>query len=425
MTLSEQTFSYMCAVRKEGTSTITRGRAKAIAQELGFKEPQWLIGSDLFKVGRGLFSVPTDEQLQTLNLGYPAVGETARRVPAPAVKVTRARKTKTKTVVPSVSTIVIASQVTANANTEFQSEVSKALGVDILLEQEAVPYVPDVLKTYVPWGHFDTLQTIIESRHFLPTMVVGPSGNGKTEMYEQICARLGREYVRVNITNQTDEDDLLGGFRLVNGETKFALGPIPVAMLRGAFVNLDEIDLGGAALMCLQPVLEGKPLFLKKIGRYIHAAAGFGVGATANTKGRGDDGRHAHTTIMNDAMLERFAAMLEQGWAPVEVERVIVRNILKTFGTTDNLLVRHLVEFAAATRVNFTEQRCNDQIATRRLVHFCKLYASLKNDAALAMKLTLQRFDEESQIGFTNLWEAIHGAPEVGPSGQPVDAPTT
>ena len=316
------------------------------------------------------------------------------------------------------------------ANTQMQAEMSKALGIDVLLgEVDTIPYVPDVNPNYVPWGHFDDIRVILESKQFLPFMTVGPSGNGKTDMYEQVCAVLRKEYVRCNITNQTDEDDLLGGFRLIHGETKFVLGPVPMAMLRGAFLNLDEIDLGGPAMMCLQPVLEGKPLYLKKINKYIMPATGFMVGATSNTKGRGDDGKYAHTVIMNEAMLERFTMMFEQGWPTMDVERKILSNLLKSLGAFDKTMVKHLVEFANVTRTNFAQQVCNDEIATRRLIHICRAYAAFR-DINKVMGLTLARFDSDVATAFKNLWDAIHVDPAANPSPSgaavaqaPVDIP--
>ena len=405
-----------------GASTVSRTTAKRAAEDLGWGCPNWFINnpSGQWKVpGRGQgFIIPTVADAIAASVsgvssrgrkpGATVVRQSKPRVPKPvAVSVNLAQPAK----------VDVASLVRDDsANTDIQTAVSKALGVDVLLgSSENIPYVPQVAKTYVPWGHFTDLKTLIESQHFLPTMIVGPSGNGKTDMCEQVCANLGREYVRVNITSQTDEDDLLGGFRLVNGETKFALGPIPLAMLRGAVVNLDEIDLGGSALMCLQPVLEGKPLYLKKIGRYITPAPGFNVVATANTKGRGDDGKYAHTTIMNEAMLERFAVMLEQGWADAATERKIVGNVLKQFGKYDATLVKHMVEFAAVTRNNFDQQICNDQIATRRLLHMARVFCAL-GSVESALTHTLSRFDADTANGFKNLWNAIHENPNANPS---------
>lgn len=411
-----------------GQPVVSRTDAGDAASSLSLSYPRWFVNGGQFAVAgakRGTFRVPTITECESLGLGYTEPGKRGRKPKgtAPVVRQAKPRVPRVEPVAPVSapvavpSTLAMASLVRDDrANTDIQTAVSQALGVDVLLgASDSIPYVPSVSKTYVPWGHFDALKTLIASTHFLPVMVVGPSGNGKTEMCEQVCAALGREYVRVNITSQTDEDDLLGGFRLLNGETKYALGPIPVAMLRGAVVNLDEIDLGGAALMCLQPVLEGKPLYLKKIGRYITPAPGFTIVATANTKGRGDDGKYAHTTIMNEAMLERFAVMLEQGWAEPHVEKKILATLLKQFGKQDGTLVRHLVEWANVTRANFDQQICNDQIATRRLLHIGRVFCALGSiDAAITH--TLSRFDADTASAFKNLWNAIHENPKANPS---------
>lgn len=396
---------------------VTRKQAQAAAAAISQGYPRWFVnGSPFAIIGKSAtFRVPTLAQCEALGVGYRS--DAGRGRPrSTAAKVVKQAKPRANAVLRPV-TVDLASLVRNDqANTSMQSAVSAALGVEVLLgSSDSIPYIPRVAKTYVPWGHFSDLKTLIASEHFLPVMVVGPSGNGKTDLCEQVCASLSREYVRVNITSQTDEDDLLGGFRLVNGETKFSLGPIPLAMLRGAVVNLDEIDLGGAALMCLQPVLEGKPLYLKKIGRYIDPAPGFTVVATANTKGRGDDGKYAHTSIMNEAMLERFAIMLEQGWADAATERKIVGNVLKQYDKYDASLVKHLVEFAAVTRNNFDQQLCNDQIATRRLLHIARVFCALGSIDAAIMH-TLSRFDADTATAFKNLWNALHENPKDNPS---------
>lgn len=426
MNAADMTRAYVTALASLNTKTVTRSTAKRIAEDLGLKCPNWFINDPqnrwkLEDRGAG-FRVPTFDEVTAAGVGY-RIGGPGRPAGSKSVKQSKPRAPKVAASVAPVAPVAPVKTVDMStlvhddrANTDIQTAVSKALGVEVLLgASESIPYVPQVAKTYVPWGHFTDLKTIVASEHFLPVMIVGPSGNGKTDMCEQVCAALGREYVRVNITSQTDEDDLLGGFRLVGGETKYALGPVPLAMLRGAVVNLDEIDLGGAALMCLQPVLEGKPLYLKKIGRYINPAPGFTVVATANTKGRGDDGKYAHTTIMNEAMLERFSVMLEQGWADAATERKIVGNLLKTFGKYDATLVKHLVEWAAVTRSNFEQQVCNDQIATRRLLHIARVFCALGNIDA-AIDHTLSRFDADTKVGFRNLWNAFHENPKANPS---------
>ena len=86
--------------------------------------------------------------------------------------------------------------------------------------------IPDKDDTFVKFGNFNDIKKIIQSRIFYPTFVTGLSGNGKTFSVEQACAQLKRELIRVNITIETDEDDLIGGFRLVDGATVWHNGPV-------------------------------------------------------------------------------------------------------------------------------------------------------------------------------------------------------
>jgi MoxR-like ATPase len=417
-----QTQTLLDAIHNEVGGTISRGALKTLAKKLNLPHPRWYITDERFRAGRGQYLKVTLAEVTSLGTGYPDAAKRGRPAGAPKAPTTPTVKMARPVPAPRERVDMTTLIKSDEANTSIQQAASAALGVDVVLgASDSIPFIPKVNAKYVPWGAFEDLRTIVESGHFLPVMVCGPSGNGKTQMCEQICAQTAREYVRVNITNQTDEDDLLGGFRLVNGETKFALGPIPLAMLRGAVVNLDEVDLGGAALMCLQPVLEGEPLYLKKIGRYIQPAPGFTVLATANTKGRGDDGKYVHTNIMNEAMLERFAVMYELAWPEANIERQILARLLKSFGKFDSTLVKHLVEFANVTRTNFQQQICNDQIATRRLLHTCRVFAAL-GSIDKAMTATLSRFDSDTSLAFRNLWNAIHESPAAtaSPTGTAV-----
>jgi hypothetical protein len=204
----------------------------------------------------------------------------------------------------------------------ISTEANMALG---MTGGERESLIPDKISTYVPWGHHKDIETILDTRTFCPVFVTGLSGNGKTTMIDQVCARLRRDLYRVNITTQTDEDDLLGGFRLINGETVWQDGPVVAAMEQGGVLLLDEIDLASNKIMCLQPVLEGKGVFLKKINRFVKPAAGFTVIATANTKGKGsDDGRFVGTNVMNEAFLDRFAFTMEQEYASRSTEKKIL-----------------------------------------------------------------------------------------------------
>ena len=263
--------------------------------------------------------------------------------------------------------------------------------------------VPSRLSTYVPWGHFKDVESIIRSGSFYPTFITGLSGNGKTEMVTQVCAKLKRECYRVNITRQTDEDDLLGGFRLINGETKFCYGPVVEAMRSGGVLLLDEIDLGGPNLMCLQSVLEGKGIFLKKVGEWITPAEGFTVVATANTKGKGSDsGNYAHTGIMNEAMLDRFPITLEQPYA----SRTTEKKILEKAGCDDKDFGDHLTKWAEIVRKAFTEGAVGEIISTRRLVDIVKAN-NIFNNKEKAIAFCLARFDEDTKEAFMSLYGKV------------------
>ena len=288
-----------------------------------------------------------------------------------------------------------------------------------LVSSESV--IPSKDADFVPWGHFDDVTTIIKSGAFYPTFVTGLSGNGKTTMIMQACAKVNRECYRVNVTSQTDEDDLLGGFRLVNGETVWYDGPVIQAMKNGAVLLLDEIDLGASPLMCLQPVLEGKGIFLKKINQFVEPAPGFQVFATANTKGKGDDtGAFAHTGILNEAFLDRFPVTLEQEYAANGVEKRIILRKMKTLGVEDKDFAGNLVKWADAIRKTFMEGGISEIITTRRLLSITQAF-SIFNDKAKAISMAISRFDEETKHDFLKLYEKIDA--EVELSENPVSAP--
>jgi MoxR-like ATPase len=268
--------------------------------------------------------------------------------------------------------------------------------------------VPDKAKGYVPFGHFPDVRMIIKSGKFYPTYITGLSGNGKTMMIEQIAAQEKRELVRANITKETDEDDLIGGFRLIDGKTVWQNGPVIVAMERGAILLLDEVDLGDAKLMCLQPVLEGKPIYLKKINRVVTPAPGFNILATANTKGKGsDDGRFIGTNVMNEAFLERFSITFEQEYPPLKTEAKILNNVLGASGIEDQDFADKLVNWADMIRKAFYDGAVSDIISTRRLVHICEAYAIFGRDREKAIKLCLNRFDVDTKGGFWDLYAKL------------------
>ncbi len=274
--------------------------------------------------------------------------------------------------------------------------------------------VPDRMGDYVSWGHHKDIEQIISSGINANVYVTGLSGNGKTTMVEQCCAKLKREMFRVNITAQTDEDDLLGGFRLVEGETKFVYGPVVEAMKRGAVLLLDEVDLGLAPIMCLQPVLEGKGVFLKKTGEWIRPAAGFIVIATANTKGEGsDDGMFTHTNIQNEAFLDRFAFTYDQGYATKKTELKILKKKAEKYNApNDPDFLDNLVTWGEITRKAFTEGAVEKVISTRRLEDAVKAFAMF-GDRMKAISLVTARFDESTRESFDNLYTKVDADVEV------------
>ena len=267
--------------------------------------------------------------------------------------------------------------------------------------------IPDKDDTFVKFGNFNDIKKIIQSRLFYPTFITGLSGNGKTFSVEQACAQLKRELIRVNITIETDEDDLIGGFRLVNGETVWHNGPVIEALQRGAILLLDEIDLASNKILCLQSVLEGKGIFLKKIGRFVKPAAGFNVFATANTKGKGsDDGRFIGTNVLNEAFLERFPVTLEQDYPAVATEQKILEGISLDLGLEDRDFCKRLVDWADIIRKTFYDGGIEEIISTRRLVHIIRAY-SIFTDKAKAIKVCINRFDDETKTAFLELYDKV------------------
>jgi hypothetical protein len=278
--------------------------------------------------------------------------------------------------------------------------------------------IPDKDDTFVKFGNFNDIKKIIQSRIFYPTFITGLSGNGKTFSVEQACAQLKRELIRVNITIETDEDDLIGGFRLVNGETAWHNGPVIEALERGAILLLDEIDLASNKILCLQSVLEGKGVFLKKIGRFVKPAAGFNVVATANTKGKGsDDGRFIGTNVLNEAFLERFPVTFEQAYPAPATEQRILEGIALDLGVEDRDFCKRLVDWADIIRKTFYDGGIEEIISTRRLVHIIRAY-SIFQDKAKAIQVCVNRFDDETKQSFLELYDKVDAdfqMPSTGP----------
>ena len=280
------------------------------------------------------------------------------------------------------------------------------------VEQNLIPQKDD---SFVKFGNFVDIKKIIESRVFYPTFITGLSGNGKTFSVEQACAQLGRELIRVNITIETDEDDLIGGFRLVNGETVWHNGPVIEALQRGAVLLLDEIDLASNKILCLQSILEGKGVFLKKIGRWVDPASGFNVIATANTKGKGsDDGRFIGTNVLNEAFLERFPVTFEQEYPTSATETKILNKLC-----ADENFCKRLADWADIIRKTFYDGGIEEIISTRRLVHIIKAY-NIFDDKAKAIQVCVNRFDDETKQAFLELYDKVDADFEMPVDGEEV-----
>ena len=361
------------------TSPLNRADVTAIVESSNgaFGWPSWITADKSRRIDRGVFAVP---ELGGVNHAGAARRESAPVATQPAPIASGAVKT------------IEAAPVTIEPSNEFSLAGSM---------------VPTRLSTYVPFGHFKDVESILRSKSFFNIFITGLSGNGKTEMVTQVCAKLKRELFRVNITIETDEDDLLGGFRLIDGETVWQDGPVVACMKRGGVLLLDEIDLGSNKLMCLQPVLEGKGIFLKKTNQWIKPAAGFTVLATANTKGKGDmDGRFAGTGIMNEAMLDRFPVCVEQEYPTKATEKKIVLKNMDEFGARDEQFADLLVRWSEIIRKTFYEGAIDEIITTRRLNNIAQAFA-IFGDRMKSIEMNIARFDDDTKEAFRNLYTKI------------------
>lgn len=301
----------------------------------------------------------------------------------------------------SAMIIPLRDSITESSNTQANT----ALSMQSIVNQERS--MAKVDSTFVPWGSYSDLVKIIKSEMFYPTYISGLSGNGKTFMVEQAAAKLNREFIRVQINPETDEDDLLGGFRLINGETIFSKGPVLKAMENGAILLLDEIDRATNKIMCLQGILEGKPVVVKKTGETISPASGFNVIATANTKGKGsEDGRFTAATIIDDAFLERFTVAIDQKFPSVSIEKKIVGKHMDKFGKTDEEFADKLVTWADIIRKTFYDDGVDEVISTRRLCHIVQTY-SIFGDKLKSIDLCIARFDDDTKAAFLDLYTKV------------------
>jgi len=350
------------AVKELGTDTVTRKQVQELETKFNLTGNSWLVNSGDYKVGRGVYKLPTDGVVN----------------PSKNIK---QKLPKTKAVAETVTLKETAQ------NTES--------------------LVPNKEATFVSFGNYKDIKNIVKSKIFYPTFITGLSGNGKTLGVTQACAELKRELIRVNITVETDEDDLLGGFRLVDGATVWHDGPVVDAMKRGALLLLDEIDLASNKIMCLQPILEGNGVFLKKIGKFVEPAEGFNIVATANTKGKGsEDGRFIGTNILNEAFLERFPVTFEQEYPPVKVEQKILDNVMSAYALKDPKFTENLVKWADVIRKTFYDGGVDEIIATRRLVHIINAFAIFKNKLK-AVQVCVNRFDDDTKNSFLDLYSKV------------------
>ena len=343
-----------------GKTELTRSEINEYIGKNSLPNPSWL-KSNTYKIARGVYSLPVD-------------GNDVSPVIKQEIQKSKVEKAE------SVDT------------------VNKAALIISSLTGDIIPTKDDV---FVPWGHFKDIKSIVSSKQFYPIFVTGLSGNGKTMNVQQACAQTKRECIRVNITIETDEDDLLGGYRLQDGQTVWQNGPVIEAMERGALLLLDEIDLASNKIMCLQPILEGNGVFLKKINKFVKPANGFNVIATANTKGQGsDDGKFIGTNVLNEAFLERFPITVEQSYPTNKIENKILSNVMSDKGMTkkvDEKFATDLVNWADIIRKTFYEGGVDEIISTRRLVHIVEAFAIFK-DKMKSIEMCTNRFERRYSL---------------------------
>ena len=362
-----------------GRTEITRSEINDLVKKGKLKNPSWL-KSDQYKVKRGVYSLPIEG-----NDFSPSFTDVPLENEQP----------KTDTVNQAA---YVVSSLTGNI-------------------------VPTKDPVFVPWGHFKDIKSIVTSKQFYPIFITGLSGNGKTMNVQQACAASKRECIRVNITIETDEDDLLGGYRLQDGQTVWQNGPVIEAMERGAVLLLDEIDLASNKIMCLQPILEGNGVFIKKINKFVKPANGFNVIATANTKGQGsEDGKFIGTNILNEAFLERFPITVEQSYPSNKNEIKMLDNVMTQKGLTkqvDKKFAENLITWADIIRKTFYEGGVDEIISTRRLVHIVEAYTIFKNKMK-AIEMCTNRFDVDTKTSFMDLYSKVDGGEDVSSWGNPV-----
>ena len=376
-TNNKQAFLDACMEKYDANSNgdhiLTMAQLRDVASDFGLKyAPQWLIKDPANKVGKALFKLP-------------ALGEVTKVHASRLVQAAEQYEPAT----PKVDN--------SDIKTEAAYVVSSLTG-DI---------VPKKDKSFVSFGDYSSIKSIIASRQFYPIFITGLSGNGKTFGVTQACAEKSRELIRVNITIETDEDDLLGGYRLRDGQTVWQNGPVIEAMERGAVLLLDEIDLASNKIMCLQPILEGSGVFVKKINKFVQPKPGFQVVATANTKGQGsEDGKFIGTNILNEAFLERFPITFEQKYPSQKIEQRIINNVLADKGLEDTEFAEKLTIWADVIRKTYFDGGVDEIISTRRLVHIAQAFSIFKNKLK-AVELCVNRFDNDTKTSFLDLYTKV------------------
>lgn len=364
-----------------GTGVFTRRQIIDTANELGLGFPAWLVnGRKDLKVDRGVYNL-------TAMFGGQTVAPIAAQAPAIAQPL------------------------------EVVETKTPATVVQAKLQVEVDNLIPNKDETFVPFGFYKDLKKVLQGNLFYPIFISGLSGNGKTTMVEQVCANLKREAIRVNISIETDEDDLIGGNTLVDGNVVYREGPVLTAMKRGAILILDEIDRGSNKMMCLQAILEGKPYFNKKTGETVTPAPGFNIVATANTKGRGsDDGKFISANILDEAFLERFAITVEQEYPTMATEKKIVLKKMERTNTSDDEFATHLVTWSDVIRKTYYEGAIDELISTRRLEHIVNAFAVF-GDKQKAVQLCVNRFDEDTKQAFIDLYSKVDPTVELNEAG--------
>jgi len=340
------------------SDTLTRAEINSLVSKKKLKNPSWL-KTDKYKVDRGTYKLPLE--------GKPTENEKLMETPVEATK------------------------------TEAAYVVSSLVG-DIVPKKDPI---------FVSFGNYPDVKQIVKSNQFYPVFITGLSGNGKTMGVTQACAELKKELIRVNITIETDEDDLLGGYRLKDGQTVWQNGPVIEAMERGAVLLLDEVDLASNKIMCLQPILEGSGVFVKKINKFVKPKDGFNVIATANTKGQGsEDGKFIGTNVLNEAFLERFPITFEQSYPTMKIEKKILTNTLKAAGKTDDKFIDKLTTWADVIRKTYFDGGVDEIISTRRLVHITQAFAIFDNKMK-AIQMCTNRFDDDTKNSFVELYTKV------------------